>query len=277
MIDWNTGAQRAVSHIQSELSKAHRGAFLWYEPQGMVLVFNNGLEKEPIPEKQMNFLKRAFELRGGTIHALAHSEDRTSWAMLVTGLEPAWAHDCVWAAWHSACSEVDPEHFEPLEVIAFVERGDLPLNMVGWCRYGVAQKTIKAHSSNPNHWKNCHPAGWTVDPQSRESAQSETDSVSDSADDQQLAQRCFAGEVAAWAEFLDRFHGPLCTSLREILGRGGSDSSRVNEIASRVWYALVRNDGELLERFDPARHVRLGTFLRDLARIEITEYFRPKY
>jgi len=95
--------------------------------------------------------------------------------------------------------------------------------------------------------------------------------------DRLLAERRRSGEVAAWQEFFDRFNGPLCAEIRGILGPDSSDLSLVNEIASRVWYALVHNDGELLERFDPARHVRLGTFLRDLARIEITECFRPKY
>ena len=55
------------------------------------------------------------------------------------------------------------------------------------------------------------------------------------------------------------------------------DFSRVDELAARVWYALVRHDGELLNRFDPARHTRLAGFLRGLARIEIMHYFRAEY
>ena len=149
MVDWNAEARRAVSHVESELSEAHRGAFFWHEPSGVVLVFNNGLENDPIPEKQMEFLKRAFELEGGNIHATAHSDDRTIWAMLVTGVAPDWAFDCVWAAWHSAHSQVDPGTYEPLDVKAFVERGDLPLEIVGKYQYGVAKKTIQAHYSDP--------------------------------------------------------------------------------------------------------------------------------
>jgi len=61
-----------------------------------------------------------------------------------------------------------------------------------------------------------------------------------------------------------------------MLGPGRSDSSRVDEIASRVWYALVRNDGELFESFDPTRPKRLGASLREMARIEIMQYVRPK-
>lgn len=161
MADWNTESQRAVAHVEAELSEAHRGAFLWHEPSGVVLIFNNGLEAAPIAEKQMSFLSRAIELKGGTIHAVAHSDDRVIWAMLVTGVELQWAFDCVWAAWHSACSEADPEHFEPLTLKAFLERGDLPLEVMGRYQYGVAQKTIQAHYADPRHWKSCRPDGWT--------------------------------------------------------------------------------------------------------------------
>ncbi len=110
-----------------------------------------------------------------------------------------------------------------------------------------------------------------------ELGKSEADSVADARDDRRLAERCLSGEVSAWEEFYGRFHGPLCTAISGMLGPGGSDLSRVDEIAARVWYALVRNDGELLNRFDPARHARLGAFLRGLARIEIMQYFRAEY
>jgi hypothetical protein len=102
--------------------------------------------------------------------------------------------------------------------------------------------------------------------------------VSGSAEgDRRLTKRCLAGEVAAWEELYGRFHEPLCKAIGGMLGAGGSDLSRVDEIAARVWYALVRNDGELLDRFDPARHTRLGGFLRGLARIEIMQYYRTEY
>ena len=163
MPNWNTEAQRAVDHVQSELSEAHRGAFLWYEPRGVVLVFSNGLEESPIPEKQMEFLKEAIQAQDGTIHALAHSEEGTSWAMLVTKVDPDWAHDCVWAAWHSAHSQVDPGTYEPLDLKGFLERGDLPLEVVGKYQYGIAKKTIEVHYSDPRHWKNARPDGWTFE------------------------------------------------------------------------------------------------------------------
>jgi DNA-directed RNA polymerase specialized sigma24 family protein len=120
-------------------------------------------------------------------------------------------------------------------------------------------------------------AALPVDSRLPEFGQIEADEVGDAEDDRLLAKRCLAGEVAAWEELYGRFHGPLCAAISGMLGPGGCDLSRVDEIAARVWYALVRNDGELLDRFDPARHTRLGGFLRGLARIEIMQYFRAEH
>ncbi len=43
----------------------------------------------------------------------------------------------------------------------FMVRGDLPLNMFGKYQYGLAKKTIEVHYSDPRHWKNARPDGWT--------------------------------------------------------------------------------------------------------------------
>ncbi len=159
MFDWNAEARRALDHVRSELSEAHRGAFLWHEPTGVVLVFNTRSYEDPVPERQMDFIKCAFDVKGATIRSIAYSEERISWAMLVTDVEPDWAFDCVWAAWHSACSETDPAHFTPLDLKTFMAQGELPLDMVDRYQYGLAEKTIEAHYSNPNIWKNCRPDG----------------------------------------------------------------------------------------------------------------------
>ena len=71
MPNWSIEAQRAVAHVESELSEAHRGAFLWYEPQGVVLVFSNGLEEDPIPEKQVD-----SSVRPGAIGILGAKKER---------------------------------------------------------------------------------------------------------------------------------------------------------------------------------------------------------
>ena len=65
--------------------------------------------------------------------------------------------------WHSAHSQVDPGTYEPLDLKAFMERGDLPLEIVGKYQYGVAKKTIEVHYSDPRHWKNARPEGWTFE------------------------------------------------------------------------------------------------------------------
>ena len=41
-------------------------------------------------------------------------------------------------------------------------------------------------------------------------------------------------------------HEPLLLSIRIMLGPRNTDANLVDEIAARVWYALVANDGELL-------------------------------
>jgi len=100
--------------------------------------------------------------------------------------------------------------------------------------------------------------------------------VQDILADAALARRCIDGEVAAWEELYTLCHAPLLMSIEVILGVGRRDSSLVEEIAARVWYTLVENDGELLERFDASRGARMMTFLRALARDEISRHFRTE-
>ena len=73
-----------------------------------------------------------------------------------------------------------------------------------------------------------------------------------------IADRCLAAELAAWEELYAKCQGPLCTAIRDILPRkySSSDPNLVDEIAARIWYTLVKNDGEIL--------AKLTTFIRDL-------------
>ncbi len=91
-----------------------------------------------------------------------------------------------------------------------------------------------------------------------------------------LAERCLAGEVAAWEQLYAQCHQPLLVSIGILLGRQSSDANLADEIAARVWYALVANDGELLARYDATRGARLITFLRALAKNEIVRHFREE-
>lgn len=79
-----------------------------------------------------------------------------------------------------------------------------------------------------------------------------------------LAERCINGDVAAWEELYNKFHAPLCVTIRVHLGRLGSDPHLVDEMAARVWFALVDRDGRLLTKFS-AKRGSLLTFIRLLA------------
>jgi hypothetical protein len=94
--------------------------------------------------------------------------------------------------------------------------------------------------------------------------------------DRKLVDRCLAGQPAAWEEFYAQCHGPLCTSIRIMLGRLHGDTNLVDEIAARVWYALVANDGAVLERYSPRHGARLITFMRAMAKDEICRHFRTE-
>jgi hypothetical protein len=91
-----------------------------------------------------------------------------------------------------------------------------------------------------------------------------------------LAKRCLAGEVAAWEELYAQCHEPLLLSIRIMLGPRNTDANLVDEIAARVWYALVANDGELLGRYKTNRNARLITFMRMRASSEIVRYIRSE-
>lgn len=88
------------------------------------------------------------------------------------------------------------------------------------------------------------------------------------AQDRLLVDHCLSGDATAWSQLYDRFHASLLASIRAFLGRAGQDAHLVDEISARVWYALVRNEFELLAKFDPARGCRLSTFLSVLGKSE---------
>jgi hypothetical protein len=94
--------------------------------------------------------------------------------------------------------------------------------------------------------------------------------------DRQLAQRCVAGEVAAWEEFYAQCHDPLLAGVRVLLSGWTSDANLVDEIAAQVWYALVADDGKVLAKYDPARGGRLTTFMRAIAKGAVGQYLRSE-
>jgi len=94
--------------------------------------------------------------------------------------------------------------------------------------------------------------------------------------DRELVSRCLAGDVAAWEQLYEECHDRLMVSISVMLGGEAIDSSLVDEISARVWYALVANDGEVLGRYEPERGARLITFMRALAKDETSRYFRAE-
>jgi len=94
--------------------------------------------------------------------------------------------------------------------------------------------------------------------------------------DRTLIDRCLAGDVTAWSLLYRQTHDSLLATIRNFLGRAGQDRNLVEEIAARVWYALVKNDFELLAKFDVRRGCRLSTFLSVLAKSETRMLFRSE-
>lgn len=94
--------------------------------------------------------------------------------------------------------------------------------------------------------------------------------------DGQLIHRCLAGDVSAWSEIYREFHDSLLVSIRRYLNRAGQDANLVEEIAARVWYALIKNGFELLAKFDVSRGCRLSTYLSVVAKNETRVLFRSE-
>lgn len=92
-----------------------------------------------------------------------------------------------------------------------------------------------------------------------------------------LAQRCFAGEVAAWEELHRLFNDKLTTTIRSLLRGRSTDFNLAEELAAQVWYALIADDGALMARFDPNRGARLITYMRMIAREVINRHFRSEH
>jgi DNA-directed RNA polymerase specialized sigma24 family protein len=94
--------------------------------------------------------------------------------------------------------------------------------------------------------------------------------------DRRLIDRALAQEPDAWDDLYYRCHQPLLAAIRAIIGSRSADPNLVDELAARVWYAVVREDAKLLNRFDPARGCSLTTYLALLAKDEASRLFRSE-
>lgn len=96
-------------------------------------------------------------------------------------------------------------------------------------------------------------------------------------DDQTLVDRCRAGDDAAWVEVHARCHSHLVRQIRYTLGDRARDQNLVDEIAARVWFGLVTDDGYLLERFEPGRGSGLSKYIAAIARFEVLRHQRGEF
>ncbi len=94
--------------------------------------------------------------------------------------------------------------------------------------------------------------------------------------DRALVDRCLAGRSSAWDELYRRHHSRLLAAIRAMIRSPKPDVNLTEEIAARVWYALVANNAQLLDRFDVKRGCRLSTYLAMIARSEASSLFRSE-
>ncbi len=98
-----------------------------------------------------------------------------------------------------------------------------------------------------------------------------------SAHDKSLVDRCRAGDEHAWHEMHQRCHAYVVRQIRYTLGDRGRDQSLVDEIASRVWFGLVADKNNLLERFQPQKAAGLEKYLAAIARYEVLRHERSEF
>lgn len=94
--------------------------------------------------------------------------------------------------------------------------------------------------------------------------------------DRALVAAAIEGNPGAWSHLYERFHDRLLSASRVILRRYNADSHLIDEIAARVWYALIKDDFDLLRRYDANRGCRFSTFLSLLAKNETKMFLRSE-
>ena len=105
---------------------------------------------------------------------------------------------------------------------------------------------------------------------------SQTPQICGAAEDRQLVERCLAGDEAAWEELYRRHHPTLLRVIRALLFSKTGRTDLVEEIAARVWFSLVSENGRRLDLYDAAHGCRLITFLAAMARNEILQHIRAE-
>ena len=115
-----------------------------------------------------------------------------------------------------------------------------------------------------------HGSGWVEDP-----ARGRSPSAAEQ--DRELVDACLSGDIDAWEALYDQCHAKLLIAIRRQLGPGRQhDLELADEIAARVWYAVVDNGCGLLDRFDPSYGCRLTTYLSAIAKDVMSRLFRSE-
>lgn len=94
--------------------------------------------------------------------------------------------------------------------------------------------------------------------------------------ERELIDRCAEGAAQAWSELYLRFHSRLLKTIEMTITPARNDLELVEEIAARVWYALVRDECRLLKAFDPERGASFATYLSIVAKSTAFQYFRAE-
>lgn len=94
-------------------------------------------------------------------------------------------------------------------------------------------------------------------------------------EDRRLVDQCLAGKEGAWDRLYDQYQEALLGMIRSLVGPS-TPAELADEIAARVWYSLVQDDGRRLDRFDPVLGRPLASYLAALVRREVSHYFRSE-
>lgn len=94
--------------------------------------------------------------------------------------------------------------------------------------------------------------------------------------DRALVDRCLLGENDAWEELYWECQPRLLMHIETLLTQRRLSTHPADEVAARVWYAVLRNDAALLAAFDPSYNCRLRAYMAGLATKELLRFLRDQ-
>ena len=92
----------------------------------------------------------------------------------------------------------------------------------------------------------------------------------------EIVRQCLSGCEAAWARLFEHCHPTVLRQASIWLGPQSQCRELAEEVAGRVWLKLVVGGYRRLAAFDPARGVRITTYLVALARQEFLQFQRER-